>query len=72
MTQAGPSSQPDRCLGLLSVVNYTIGFSGSVGQCGPEVRLQERDVCREGVRDAVGAGGLNGRDPLVLSLEGEH
>ena len=38
MTQAGPSSQPDRCLGLLSVVNYTIGFSGSVGQCGPEVR----------------------------------
>ena len=54
------------------MVNYTIGFSGSVGQCGPEVRLQERDVCREGVRDAVGAGGLNGRDPLVLSLEGEH
>ena len=70
MTQAGPSSQPDRCLGLLSVVNYTIGFSGSVGQCGPEVRLQERDVCREGVSDAVG--GLHGRDPLVLSLEGEH
>ena len=49
MTQAGPSSQPDRCLGLLSVVNYTIGLSGSVGQRRPgEVGLRERGVCGVG------------------------
>lgn len=49
MTQAGPSSLPDRCLGLLSVVNYTIGFSNSIGQFGAtETRLQEKGVWGKG------------------------
>ena len=57
MTQAGPSSLPDRCLGLLSVVNYTIGFSNSVGQFGPrESRLGQKGVRREGAGAAVEAG----------------
>jgi hypothetical protein len=30
-----PSPLPARCLGLLSVVNYTVEFSNSVGQFGP-------------------------------------
>lgn len=51
MTQAGPSPQPACCLGLLSVVNYTVGLSG-VGQFGPNgSRLEEK-----GVKGKVGGG----------------